>query len=68
MMTMQKVKEAKEKMEREVAATVVTRPDLTLAEIGRMFGVSDEWVKYIMTKLGVPRRSPGRLKGKKETT
>jgi len=65
MMTMEKLKEYRLKMEREVAAMIVTRPDLTLSEIGGMYGVDDNAVQYIMRKHGVAARTPGRKKGKK---
>jgi hypothetical protein len=65
--TIDKVKQAREKFEREVAAHVVTRPELTFKEIGKLFGIPSESVKYIVVKLKVPRRKPGR-KPRKETT
>lgn len=68
MTTYQKVQEVKNKFEREVVAAVITRTDLTLAQIAKMYGIGDEHVKYIMTKHGVPRRSPGRFKKEKATT
>lgn len=71
MTTIEEVKKVKDEFEAGVAATLVTRTDLTLEEIAVMHGgISPRQVRSIMGRRGI-RRRPGRKPGvslKKETT
>jgi len=58
----EKLKEQRQEMIREVGLYVASHPDLTFNQVGRVFGVHEQWVSRAARAAGQPVRSPGRRK------